>query len=467
MCLNNHKVSISTEFVNEFCPSVLSVDCNRCAECNMRTYNSYVVRNWFEYSVVSSSLDGDAFAVMETLTYKDDFLPHFNGVPCFSATHITNFIKRLKEHWRRVLGRPLRFSYMIVCEYGGKKCRPHYHPIFYVLDKISKREFMRSVYDSWQMGSTNLVSEYGRERVKYAFDHILTSFAGVRYTLKYLFKYRDFDDSCKHILDTLCENYNVDSSDRLRHDFMYECRPFIRTSVGFGFVPSLLPNILDKDFVQIPCKDGRFQKLKLPSYILRKLCTEKVCVIDDYGAPVLRPNGKPEFLKTSNGSYVFKRTPLGVEYSVSQLPNLLNVHSQRIYNVLGTLPFGIKSIIYSLLDGRSVRQLSVYACVYRGRFVSSKYNLFVKDMFSVDTYTEFYRRCMSRVPLPLPATERVLSFWSDCRFINEDSFTEFRDFDFILDSLDLQTYIVDNLNDKQTSLLDTFKRVHDAYIVNH
>lgn len=466
MCLNKHKIDIKACFVNEFSPSVLSVDCNRCASCNFRCYYSYIVRNWFEYEVISSASDGSAFAVVETLTYREDSLPKFQGLPCFSAKHITDFIKRLREYWRRRLGRPLRFSYMVVCEYGGNHARPHYHPVFYVLDPIGKIDFMKSVAECWQHGSTNYLSEYGRPRVKYALDHVLTSFAAVRYTLKYLFKYHDFENTCKNVLDTLESRYSIEASDRLRHDFMYECRPFIRTSVGFGYRTDLIPDITVRDFVQVPTADG-FQKLPLPSYIIRKLCTEKVVVLDEFGFPVMRPNGKPEYLKTENGSYVFMRTPLGVEYSVSRLNDMISEHSKRVYQVLQLFPDYIRRTFYAFLDGRSVRQLSIYACVYRGRLYSRTDTLFVVDLFAVDFFTDFYRKCMSRNPQTAVPFDSKLGLFGDFQFLDENSVYDFRDFDLLLDALDLQSYIIDHYNDKQSPLLDSFRRVHDAFFINH
>ena len=316
MCFDRKTVDVDTQFANDFAVTKIEVSCGKCPDCRWRKYNDYLIRCYFEYEKVRSKRSEGAFALFETLTYREDKLPLFEGIPCFSSDDINKFIKRLKEHWRNKLGHSLALSYIIVSEHGGKRGRPHYHPIFFVFEKIDFQEFLQSIYDCWGLGKTDYIDTLGRKYLLRAKSHVLVSVAAIRYILKYLFKYADFDSVFDSVLSKLSDRYDVDKATGMRDFFLYHCRPFIRTSVGFG-IPLHPESVVSFDGrVRVPNGHG-FDDLPAARYIIRKLCSEKVAVLDDSGCPVLRPNGSPLWLKTENGSYVFRKSAFGIEYSLN------------------------------------------------------------------------------------------------------------------------------------------------------
>lgn len=94
----------------------INVPCGQCPACTS------LRQSWINQRVQMESLDNYLF--YGTLTYNEDMVPwvHFGEynlrVPFMSD--FTNMVKRLRNEG-------LKFSYIVVSEYGGKTYRPHYH----------------------------------------------------------------------------------------------------------------------------------------------------------------------------------------------------------------------------------------------------------------------------------------------------------------------------------------------------
>ena len=109
------------DYVSEFIP----VPCGVCREC-IALKQMYIVQR-----VQMEALN--SFLYFTTLTYSNDFLPHFscaNGVriPFADITHLQNFFKRLRND--NAFSRP--FRYLAVSERGGVKGRPHFHILWFL-----------------------------------------------------------------------------------------------------------------------------------------------------------------------------------------------------------------------------------------------------------------------------------------------------------------------------------------------
>lgn len=456
MCFQRKKVDVDLQFANDFAVSSVEIGCGKCADCRWRKYNDYLVRCYFEFEKVSQLRSQGAFALFETLTYREDKLPTFEGIPCFSSRDINLFIKRLKEYWRDKLGHPLAFSYIIVSEHGGKRGRPHYHPIFFVFEQIDFVEFLQSIYDCWNNGKTDYIDTLGRKYLLRAKSHVLTSCAAIRYILKYLFKYADFDLVFDDVLKRLADRYDVEKAASERDFFMYHCRPFIRTSVGFG-LPSSVDELSSDGRVRVPNGRG-FDDLPAARYIIRKLCHEKVAVLDENGCPILRPNGNPVWLKTANGSYVYQKSAFGVQYSMQNLSRLIGKTAVTYKQIIDTFPDFIKRTLYSMLHGRKLHDLAVYNIVYSG-CVSDKFYLhFCESVFDPQTYQDFYFKRLSRNPQAKLESDNIKNY---C-VVTESSCLEFEDFDYILNIIRCQANVLDQRNSDKPQKIDSYIRLSDA-----
>lgn len=457
MCFERKQVNVDTQFVNDFATTKIDVSCGKCPDCRWRRYNDYLVRCYFEFEKVAAKRSEGAFAIFETLTHREDKLPKFEGVPCFCSDDINKFIKRLKEHWRNKLGHPLEMSYIIVSEYGGKRGRPHYHPIFFVFEKIDLAEFLESVYLCWGNGKTDFIDTLGRKYLLRAKSHVLTSVAAIRYILKYLFKYADFDREFDTILSKLSDRYDVDKAFAMHDYFMYHCRPFIRCSVGFG-LPSDLDFLSPEGRVRVPNGRG-FDDLPAARYIIRKLCCQKVALLVN-DTPILRPNGNPVWLRTDSGSYVYMKSEFGVQYSLNNLPRLLSKTAVTYKQVIDTLPDYIRRAVYSFLSGRKLRDLAVYNIVYHGCVCDKFYLHFTKSVFDPETYNEFYRQRLSRNPQAKPEKDISLTQLS---LVQEHSCTEFESFDYILNIIRCQMNVLFEHNSDKPGKIDSYNRLHSVF----
>lgn len=109
------------------------VRCGKCAECLKHYVSTWTTRleiHGRDYS----------FCDFVTLTYSDDNLPS-NGV---SLRDVQLFFKRIRKFYSSS-DFELKFSYVLISEYGPETHRPHYHGLFYSNIKIDYEYF-------WKLG---------------------------------------------------------------------------------------------------------------------------------------------------------------------------------------------------------------------------------------------------------------------------------------------------------------------------
>lgn len=113
----------------------LLVPCGKCCECKKRYQNDWMLRINEEIKAVGYK------AVFVTLTYNNDSVPRVwdkvTGCCYFSVCkrHVQNVIKRFRTNFKRKFGNDAPLRYFLTSEYGPRTCRPHYHAIFFGLDK--------------------------------------------------------------------------------------------------------------------------------------------------------------------------------------------------------------------------------------------------------------------------------------------------------------------------------------------
>ena len=161
-------------------PLYLTVPCGHCEECAIQQRNDWFVRCYFEY------LENQGRTFFYTLTYNDEHLPHYGKVHGFSKRHIQLFIKRLRKQLD-VVG--ISLKYLVSCEYGELRQRPHYHALFFLSQWYNPFTFYKLVEYEW---STYVRSE--KKRVSLGFvkpgDNVgvVRGTTGIQYVTKYVVK---------------------------------------------------------------------------------------------------------------------------------------------------------------------------------------------------------------------------------------------------------------------------------------
>lgn len=100
-----------------------------------------------KYEVLNSDL-----AFWLTLQYDDEHLRmNSDFQPIVSKIDCQNYFRQLRKKWKR-LEYPLKMSYFLVAEYGGKTNRPHYHCLMLIkftelLQHEKMLEYRKYLYD--------------------------------------------------------------------------------------------------------------------------------------------------------------------------------------------------------------------------------------------------------------------------------------------------------------------------------
>lgn len=276
----------------------LFVPCGHCPECNNKRVNDLVFRAYHEFL---HTLSVGGFTLMQTLTYSELNVPIAGGFRFFRKSDLQKFMKRLRKRLTDdgydING---RLKYLITSEYGEKKYRPHYHPVFFVTFDIDPNLFDSYVADAW----CNLGSQYvcggsiGRVDISSTHKRLVNSVYGIQYVCKYIFKGTQVVKALKKYgwtdISQYAHNYCFSTGTRLMwssledwqlseiwRGFVYQhpeyediqLLPFYLSSKGLGL--TYLEDIsYDElfDIVKIPSNSPLgFVPFTLPQYYIRKV----------------------------------------------------------------------------------------------------------------------------------------------------------------------------------------------------
>lgn len=168
MCLSPRYITNRSLHWNLFQPLKMVVPCGKCVECQNSKRSEWFVRSYFEWK-------RSKMGFFYTLTYNNEHLPSFDGVPVFCKKHLQDFIKRLRY---RLDKHDIKLKYLFSCEYGELRKRSHYHVLFFVDKEINPYWFLRFVDDSWQFGFVKSGDNVG----------VINSDMGIQYVTKYITK---------------------------------------------------------------------------------------------------------------------------------------------------------------------------------------------------------------------------------------------------------------------------------------
>lgn len=332
MCINPLKLPTNSTVISSVFAQKLYnyVPCGDCAECQQSKSREWLFRAHWQFEEVKAC---NGFALFDTLTYSNEFLPHlsqFLGVsevdyPCFSLPDIQEFLNRLRILFRRTyhIEGELPLKYFLTSEYGtDERCthRPHYHIILYCLDSsVNPLDISYMVSKCWLYGRTDGAKYNGKryvldKRVIRAHTKDGDSAHLHEYVAKYVEKDSEFSKVVRGRLfaymfslyqhDSQSHYVGVDSSNWLYDDDGFPLRSGLKYENDIDFI----------DWLKIPAVHSIYLKTKhlveqfhkqsqgFGEYLLQKL-----------DLPYLWKTGSQKFrLPNKNATYI--NVPLPMYY---------------------------------------------------------------------------------------------------------------------------------------------------------
>ena len=254
-CLNPLHIYNRSTFVNRISGSLyMDVPCGKCEECQNFHRLEWLLRAYYEWQ---DCVSRGGFCLFDTLTYNPQSLEERTkfGIPCFSKTDIRLFFKKFRK---RMSEGGYTFRYLITCEYGEKKHRPHYHLLFFIIppDNMSSKYHALRVNDmvkaSWtepeknedgtfkvKVDSNGLIKYQMRslgfnDSPSLCVEHILNSASGLRYVTKYITKDDEYYTQLLGMKKVLLNRITTDDVIKEICDWFDMEKHFHLQSVGFG-----------------------------------------------------------------------------------------------------------------------------------------------------------------------------------------------------------------------------------------
>lgn len=252
-------------------PKYIFVPCGECEDCKRNIQNEWFFRAYNEY-IRFIELGGVCY--IPTLTYNQEDLPvvcldirndsdlGFCGdlsvdLPCFCHADIRSFIRKLRVYVERLGYDSHGIKYIVCCEFGDKKGRPHYHcAIFFPFrfspmdvpnDSIALKLFRRA----WIHGFVGV----GRKGIR------VNGIAGIRYAMKYITKDMSFfNQKQKYVKDGVVKIFDLkewlnvedDVERKVRKNSLRFVAPRHWQSIrfGIGFLDTL-KHVSEENLVQM------------------------------------------------------------------------------------------------------------------------------------------------------------------------------------------------------------------------
>lgn len=349
-------------------PLTMYVPCNNCAECSDAKLKEWKFRSFHEVSDVIRH----GYVVYDTLTYAEEHLPHISDFvdinkmscadfSCFNHEHWKSFLKNLRRQLQYHFG-IVNLRYFLTSEYGmddDYTHRPHYHILFFVPTKsLYPCEFSRLVSRLWFYGRTdgiqyNNFPDFKEKVFGYDFGDGVDS-VGVLKVCSYISKYITKDSTFQPTLEkrfSICEcSFDDEETQKLCRKCIFQ---FHRQSQGFGlsFLDTLdatsYSDIMDKGVVRVKDDKKVVATLPCPLYYKRKLFFKLV--------------------KNDDDTLSWIPTNLGLQFLEKSYLRRIDSTYERFYNAYINLDIEHQNFITNLLKKRTLYDLSIYYCLYRGR----------------------------------------------------------------------------------------------------
>lgn len=400
-------------------PLTMYVPCNNCAECADAKFKEWKFRSYHEVSDVIRH----GYVVYDTLTYSDEHLPHISDFvdikkmscadfSCFNHNHWKSFLKNLRRQLQYHYG-IVNFRYFLTTEYGMDDKfthRPHYHILFFLPTKsLHPCEFSRLVSRLWFYGRTDGINynkfvDFKEKVFGYDFGDGVDS-AGVLKVCGYISKYITKDSTFQPTLNkrvSLCEKA-FDDDDTLK--LCKKCiNQYHRQSQGFGlsFLDTLdektYGDIMDKGVVRIYDEKKVVATLPCPLYYKRKLFFKLV--------------------KNDDDTCSWIPTNLGLQFLEKNYLRQVDRTYERYYNAYINLDIEYQNLINNLLKNRTLYDLSIYHCLYRGRMRGYDYLGAYSQGSKIEGANEMLGFILSSAHFCLDSDLTVLKRDIDCNFVH-------------------------------------------------
>lgn len=389
-CTNPLRIYSRTTFLNKISGAYMQeIPCGHCECCNDFKRIEWVLRAYYEWQ---DCIKKGGFGLFDTLTLNPESLDSRTkfGIPCFSKTDIRLFLKKFRK---RMYEGGYDFRYLLTCEYGEKKHRPHYHILLFIFppDNFSFRYHALKVNDfitdSWtepiRKEDGSIISYRDADGlVKYemrslgfhdtpnmCISHIIDQVAGIRYVTKYITKDDEYYSQLLNMKKILLRGLTCCSVIKDINEWFDAAKPFHLQSLGFGSCAikdlELIKDELANDpRVKVIAIDSK-KPIPLPLYYMRKL------FYDLHKTPYKSQNtGKP--------LYQWRLTKFGKLFKSIQIEKRINRYANQYADLAeNALTYSVegKDIfdnIKNLLGSRSWTDYSIYRNVYKGHFNDGK-----------------------------------------------------------------------------------------------
>lgn len=192
MCLSPRYITNRSLHFDLYKKVKMQVPCGKCEECKQVNRNEWFCRCYYEWM---KNRQNDTY--FYTLTYNNENLPVYMGVPHFSKRHIQLFLKRLRL---ALSDYDVKLKYMCCCEFGELRGRSHYHILFFLSRSINPYWFYKLVEQSWQYGFVKYGDNVG----------VVNSPAGIQYVTKYVTKdFSQLDQMLPLVVPKLVKRYSI------------------------------------------------------------------------------------------------------------------------------------------------------------------------------------------------------------------------------------------------------------------
>lgn len=253
----------------------LTVPCGQCKDCEKKKQNDWFFRGSMEYKRV---LQYNGYVLFPTLTYNDENLVFWNDeplgfrCPVFDKKHFVSFRNKLRVYLKREgynVSGDNTIRYMYVCEYGGKRGRPHLHCCLFVPLPIPLSIMKHCVSKAWIYGFVRYSPK----------GECVQSVKALRYCMKYIAKpeawLREYGiDKYLFTLKSLCDTKDVVERQRALSTYKMFKRFMPHHCQSMGFGSSFIPT--DEQFINgsISASDIGLYDLQfiynIPQYYYRK-----------------------------------------------------------------------------------------------------------------------------------------------------------------------------------------------------
>lgn len=492
MCLKPRKIYNPTKSIglNLSQRYEVEINCGECAECKEQKKNEWYLRTYWQ---AKQCWDEGGYILFDTLTYNNENLPHvsdfidfervsyptdndFSKIECNYT--VADYGKRIKlkdenaalyadlncscfnsEDYRLFFVRLRRaldyrgydskkLKYFLTSEYGsteGLTHRPHYHILFFVMDRSLDPITLSNMIDRcWRKGRTDGVG-YWHKGYNDSKQYVLTKRvfgrgynedenhmrAVCNYVAKYVMKDSEFQTVIDERLQKLC-NYLYKEDDFEARDEMYkklvhELSQFHRQSKGYGeyAMQFMTDEIKDTRMMVIPDRNQIKKHIPMPMYYQLKL----------WYYPYVDKNGKKKMILNDEGiERSIERCYKNIERNAKRMREwFVNIDLNYAFN--DDFPYSreaFKKHIIDLLDGRDWLDYSRYLLVYKGRvmpeWVRESREPDDLDMMIHDNYVPITDNVLESDDIVWSnyATKRSRKIWK-CNFITTCSIGDFED----------------------------------------